>query len=120
MAMVRKTLAELMANPPQFTPEDRARLEAMTDEEVEQAALDDPDAQPATEEQLDRGVFGRDVRMTRKRLGLTPEAFADALGLPVVTLRSWEQGRVNPDPAARALIRIVSREPEAALRALAA
>ena len=31
---------------------DWARLDSMTDEELHQAALDDPDAQPLTEEEL--------------------------------------------------------------------
>ncbi len=50
---------------------------------------------------------------------MTQVAFAEAIGVPVATLRNWEQGRVAPDPAARALLRILDREPEAALRALA-
>jgi putative transcriptional regulator len=39
--------------------------------------------------------------------------------IPLATLRNWEQARVEPDPAARALLRILDREPQAALRALA-
>ena len=31
-----------------FTPDERVRLDAMTDAEIEQAARDDPDAQPAS------------------------------------------------------------------------
>jgi putative transcriptional regulator len=49
---------------------------------------------------------------------MTQTVFADALGVPVATLRNWEQGRTQPDPAALALLRIVEREPEAAFRAL--
>jgi putative transcriptional regulator len=44
----------------------------------------------------------------RKRLGMTQE------------VRNWEQGRVLPDPAARALLTIVAKNPKAALKALAA
>jgi len=40
-------------------------------------------------------------------------------GLPLGTLRDWEQGRKQPDAPARALLRIIEREPEAARRALA-
>ena len=59
-----------------------------------------------------------DVAAIRKRLGLTQERFAAAFDLAVSTVRDWEQGRVQPDRAARALLRIIEREPELARRAL--
>jgi putative transcriptional regulator len=106
-------------NPPRLTPEQEARLDAMTEEEIEAIAASDPDNPPSTEEELARGVFARDVRLARKTLGLSQEAFAAALGLPVATLRNWEQGRFNPDPAARALVRLVKDDPARAVRVLA-
>lgn len=106
--------------PPRLTPEQEARQAAMTEEEIEAAALADPDNPPSTEEELARGVFARDVRLVRHALGQSQEAFAAVLGLPVATLRNWEQGRFNPDPAARALIRLVKADPERAVRLLAA
>jgi putative transcriptional regulator len=54
----------------------------------------------------------------RRRLGMTQEQFAATIRVPLATLRNWEQGRVQPDPAARALLTVIEREPEAALRAL--
>ncbi len=107
-------------NPARLTPEQEARLEAMTDEDITRAAESDPDNPPSTEEELDRGVFGRSVRLAREKAGMTQEQFAAALGLPVASLRNWEQGRVNPDPAARSLVKIVAANPEFALKALAA
>ncbi len=56
----------------------------------------------------------------RKRIGMTQEKFADALGIPVATLRNWEQGRNMIDPAARALLTLVARDPKGTLAALAA
>ncbi len=53
----------------------------------------------------------------RARLGMTQERFSAVLGIPVATLRRWEPGS-TADPVARAVLRIVAREPEAALRAL--
>jgi putative transcriptional regulator len=50
---------------------------------------------------------------------MTQEAFAAAIGVPVATMRNWEQSRTRMDPAVRSLLRIVEREPDAALRALA-
>lgn len=93
----------------------------MTDEEVIARALTDPDALPLTDEQLAkmRPAFP-DVRRIRERLGLTQEAFARTFGLPLGTLRDWEQRRKRPDAPARALLRVIEREPEAARRALAA
>jgi putative transcriptional regulator len=46
------------------------------------------------------------------------KTIADTLGIPLATLRNWEQNRVAMVPAAIALMRILAREPEAALRAL--
>jgi putative transcriptional regulator len=49
---------------------------------------------------------------------MTQVEFAEALGIPVATLSNWEQGHVRIDPAARALFRILSRDPKRALNAL--
>jgi putative transcriptional regulator len=49
---------------------------------------------------------------------MTQLAFATAIGVPVATVRNWEQSRAGMDPAVRSLLRVLEREPEAALRAL--
>ena len=54
----------------------------------------------------------------RKRLGLSQRRFAEAIRVPVATLQNWEQGQTPMDPSAKALMTILAREPEAALRAL--
>jgi putative transcriptional regulator len=56
--------------------------------------------------------------LIRKRLGLSQRGFAEAIHVPVATLQNWEQGRTPMGPSARALMTILAREPEAALRAL--
>ena len=56
----------------------------------------------------------------RKRLGMSQRQFAAVIRVPVATLQNWEQGRTLMDPSARALMTILAREPEAALRALGA
>jgi hypothetical protein len=38
--------------------------------------------------------------------------------IPIGTLRDWEQGRVEPDQAARAYLTVIAREPEAVRKAL--
>lgn len=59
-----------------------------------------------------------DVAAIRKRLGLTQAKFAARFGLSQTSVRDWEQRHRRPDQAARVLLRIIDREPEAAERAL--
>lgn len=61
-----------------------------------------------------------DVRNLRKRLGLTQAEFAARFGFSIGTVRDWEQGRRRPDGAARVLLTVIEREPNAVTRALAA
>ncbi len=59
-----------------------------------------------------------DVAKLRHRLGLSQAAFARAFGLDVTALHAWEQGRRRPDRAARVLLAVIAKEPQAVLRAL--
>jgi len=61
-----------------------------------------------------------DVVKIRQSMGLTREAFALRFGLPLGTVRDWEQRKRKPDGAARVLLTVIDREPEAVTRALAA
>lgn len=56
------------------------------------------------------------VRMVRAKTKLTQEKFALTFGLEVSAVRDWEQGRRQPDRAARTLIAIIDRDPEAVAR----
>ncbi|MGQ0663923.1 MAG: helix-turn-helix domain-containing protein [Pseudomonadota bacterium] len=60
-----------------------------------------------------------DVAAVRKRLGLSQRRFARSFGLDVSAIHAWEQGRRRPDRAARVLLHVIAREPEAVRRALA-
>jgi putative transcriptional regulator len=53
-----------------------------------------------------------DVYAMRRRANRTQEQFADALGIPANTVRSWEQRRKKPSGAARALLRLIEQKPE--------
>ncbi len=55
----------------------------------------------------------------RKRTKLSRQKFADRFGLDARALQEWEQGRRVPDRAARILLTVIEREPEAVVRALA-
>lgn len=60
-----------------------------------------------------------DVAQLRQQLGLTQIEFASKFCISVGTLRHWERGDRRPHGPALALLQVVSREPEAAMRALA-
>jgi putative transcriptional regulator len=60
-----------------------------------------------------------DVAALRQRLGLSQTAFARTFGLEVTAIHAWEQGRRRPDRAARVLLAIIAKDPQAVLRALA-
>jgi putative transcriptional regulator len=59
-----------------------------------------------------------DVKKIRETLNLTQDELALALEVPVGTLRNWEQGRRHPEGPARALLRVVERNPKAVIEAL--
>lgn len=95
---------------------DLAKLTATTEEDIRQHMVEDgedPDALLPAYQTLP------DVQVIRERLRMSQEAFARTIGVPVATIRNWEQHRTGIAPAARALLWILAREPEAALRALA-
>lgn len=54
----------------------------------------------------------------RKKLGLSRRKFAERYHLDPRTVQEWEQGRRTPDQAARVLLTVIEREPEAVERAL--
>jgi putative transcriptional regulator len=113
MAIVRQTLEQATAK----ARIDRAKVAATTEEDIRRHMIEDgedPDAEPA------RGELVLTAKAIRQKLAMTQKEFARALHVPIGTVQNWEQGRVLPDPAARALLNIVAREPKAALRALAA
>jgi putative transcriptional regulator len=114
MAIVRKSLDELRARRPIV---DRARIDATTEDDIRRQAIEDGETLDVAPERHELTI---PVRAVREKLGLSQEAFAKALRIPVGTIRNWEQNRVKPDPAARALLLILYRQPKAALDALRA
>lgn len=59
-----------------------------------------------------------EVRAIRRRSGLSQAKFAARYGFALDALRNREQGRRQPDPAARAYLTVIAREPDAVERAL--
>ena len=70
--------------------------------------------------ELKKGHSGRivtvpDVAQIRKKSGLSQGKFADLIGVSVRTLQDWEQGRRSPSGAARTLLLVADKHPEAVL-----
>ncbi len=61
-----------------------------------------------------------DVKAVRMRMGLSQPQFARTFGFSVASIQNWEQKKRTPDPAARAYLQIIEKEPEAVRRALGA
>jgi putative transcriptional regulator len=59
------------------------------------------------------------VRDLRRRARLTQLEFAAKLGVPVETIRNWEQGKRAPRGPARALLAVIAHSPETVFEALA-
>jgi putative transcriptional regulator len=59
------------------------------------------------------------VRDLRRRACLTQLQFANRLGVPVETIRNWEQGKRVPRGPARALLAVIAHAPETVFSALA-
>ena len=70
--------------------------------------------------EIKRGEVGRvitlpAVAVIREGTGLSQAKFATLLGVSVRTLQEWEQGRRAPSGAARTLLMVAARNPQALL-----
>ena len=70
--------------------------------------------------ELKRGDVGRVINLPsvaaiRERTGLSQAKFAALLGVSVRTLQEWEQGRRAPSGAARTLLMVAAKNPQALL-----
>jgi putative transcriptional regulator len=52
------------------------------------------------------------VQRLRKKLHLSQGSFAAKFGFPKATIRNWEQGRREPELAARILLAVIDKRPE--------
>lgn len=110
--MARMTLEQIRASQPKLG---RARVAATREADIAKHMREDGEDPDAVLGPLIEEVPPAHIR---EQIGMTQVEFAKTLRIPVATLRNWEQGRVRIDPAARALFRILSRDPERALKAL--
>lgn len=107
------TRVSIDPNDPSTLPEGRAdlaRVDATTEAEV--AAQEREDEAEAMQD------AARYARRIRRRLGLSQLELARRINVSPETIRNREQGKRCPTGAARALLRVLDRAPEAALHAL--
>ena len=89
---------------------DTVRVDATTEAEV--TAQDQEDEAEALQD------MARHARRIRRRMGLSQTELARRISVSPETIRNWEQGKRCPTGAARALLRVLDRAPETALRVL--
>jgi putative transcriptional regulator len=99
-------------------PPDPGPLPHLTEDEINAAALTDPDNPPRTPEREKHLKRVPRVKVMRRALHLTQEEFAARFRIPLGTLRDWEQGKTEPDQAARAYLTVIARNPKAVTDAL--
>ncbi len=117
--MKKSNITTITANSLEEVPQgktDWRRIDTMTEEEAHQNALNDPDAPPLSQKKDLQPTV--DIKLIRAKLGMTQQEFAKTFHLSLATLRDWEQRRVRPDQAARTLLRVIERNPEAVRNAL--
>ena len=110
MRIVRKTI-------------DPRKAEALREGRIEPAVVDaTTEAQIASQQHEDDAEVinevARYVRQIRTRLVLSQAEFARRMNVSRRTIQDWEQGKRVPKGAARALLRVLDKAPEAALRVL--
>jgi putative transcriptional regulator len=111
--ITRMTLEEIKRRKPTI---DYAKFDSLTEEDIRRFQIEegyDPDASMTGWRVVEAPAT------IRERLGMSQEEFAKALQIPEETVRNWELGKDYPDPVAQSLLRIVAKDPEAALKALA-
>ena len=114
------TVVEVLEDGTERPFPERPPMRPMTDEEVEAAALSDPDCPPLTEEELARLKPVSRVKRLRWALHLSREEFASRYGIPLDTIRDWERGQSEPDQTSSAYLHVIAADPEMVERLLQA
>jgi putative transcriptional regulator len=73
---------------------------------------------PATVRADDAPSDAAYARAIRARSGLTQAEFAARIGVPLETVRNWEQGKRSPRGPARALLKLIDKAPDVAFAVL--
>lgn len=70
---------------------------------------------PAAERTAPDAAYAKGVRARTK---LTQAEFAARIGVPIETVRNWEQGKRSPRGPARALLKVIDKAPDVAFAVL--
>jgi putative transcriptional regulator len=89
---------------------DEQRLDATTEADIAEHTAQD--------EALSMADAAKFARRVRRRLGFSQAEFAQRIDVSLDTIRNWEQGKRCPTGAAKALLKVLDKAPEAALAAL--
>ncbi len=87
---------------------DWKRVRDLTDEEIHESAVSDPDAPPLTEDQIAELRRVADPKAIRTALGLTQREFSRDYLIPFGTLQDWEQGRYQLDQTSKNYLRLIA------------
>lgn len=94
---------------------DWARVDAMTDADIDRQIAEDSDAaEPSGDARVYRHhrPTGVSTRRIREGSELTRAAFAERFGFSLGAVRDWEQGRRDPDRATQHLLGVIQRAPD--------
>jgi putative transcriptional regulator len=81
----------------------------------ERAIASAPAAASASAEDARDAAYAKGVRARTK---LTQAQFAARIGVPIETVRNWEQGKRHPRGPARALLKLIDQAPDVAFATL--
>ena len=100
------------------TKHDWKRFDAMPEKEVLATGRTNPDALPITPANARCMRRVPQVEVTRQALNLSQQEFAEVFGIPIGTLRDWEQGLRPPDQAAQSYLKVIARDPNAVRKSI--
>lgn len=75
---------------------------------------------PAPSDPASRASDASYARRVRSQTRLTQAEFAARIGVPIETVRNWEQGKRSPRGPARALLKLLDHAPDVAFSVLSA
>jgi len=97
---------------PELSKEQKKRIHSLTEEEINKAALSDPDALPLEDTDFEQLTVIPNPRRIRQKLGMSQSIFAQTYHLNLRTLQDWEQGRRMPDVSTRTFLSLILNFPE--------